>query len=112
MREISSIRIALTGAAGLVGQNLIVRPKSRGDRNIVALDKHKANIAILRPLHPDITAIACDLARDEGWQAACRRCEGAPARQFAPRAASGSATAASPPTRASSRALAALAKRA
>ena len=57
------IKIALTGAAGLVGQNLIPRLKARGYSDIVALDKHKANIAILRQLHPDITVIEADLAR-------------------------------------------------
>jgi len=66
----SSTKIALTGAAGLIGQNLIVRLKARGYANIVALDKHKANVAILRRLHPDITIIECDLSRDDGWQAA------------------------------------------
>jgi len=63
-------RIAITGAAGLVGQNLIPRLKARGYTNIVALDKHKANTAILRRLHPEIAVIECDLYRDDGWQAA------------------------------------------
>jgi nucleoside-diphosphate-sugar epimerase len=66
----SHLKIALTGAAGLVGQNLVPRLKSRGYRNIVALDKHSANTAILRRLHPELTVIATDLARDDGWQAA------------------------------------------
>ena len=65
-----AIKIALTGAAGLVGQNLIPRLKARGYTNIVALDKHKANVAILRQLHPDIVVIEADLARDSGWQSA------------------------------------------
>ena len=65
-----AIKIAVTGAAGLVGQNLIPRLKARGYRDIVALDKHKANTAILRRLHPDVTVIETDLARDDGWQAA------------------------------------------
>jgi nucleoside-diphosphate-sugar epimerase len=67
---VADVKIALTGAAGLVGQNLIPRLKARGYRNIVALDKHKANTAILRRLHPDITVIETDLAKDEGWHAA------------------------------------------
>src|SRR5258708_1028557 len=66
----ASIKIALTGAAGLVGQNLIPRLKARGYTNIVALDKHKANTATLRRLHPDITVSAGRLAKDDGWQAA------------------------------------------
>jgi len=65
-----AIKIALTGAAGLVGQNLIPRLKARGYTNIVALDKHKANVAILRELHPDIMVIETDLAQDDGWQQA------------------------------------------
>jgi len=67
---VASLKIAVTGAAGLIGQNLIPRLKARGYTNIVALDKHKANTAILRRLHPDITVIEADLARDDGWQAA------------------------------------------
>jgi nucleoside-diphosphate-sugar epimerase len=66
----SLVKIALTGASGLVGQNLIPRLKARGYTNIVALDKHKANTAILRGLHRDITVIETDLAQDDGWQAA------------------------------------------
>lgn len=65
-----AIKIALTGAAGLVGQNLIPRLKARGYTNIVALDKHKANVATLRRLHPDIVVIETDLAHDDGWQQA------------------------------------------
>jgi nucleoside-diphosphate-sugar epimerase len=65
---VADVKIALTGAAGLVGQNLIPRLKARGYCNIVALDKHKANTAILRRLHPDITVIETDLAKDDGWQ--------------------------------------------
>jgi nucleoside-diphosphate-sugar epimerase len=64
------VKIALTGAAGLIGQNLIPRLEARGYTNIVALDKHKANVAILRQLHPDLTVIETDLAHDDGWQAA------------------------------------------
>jgi nucleoside-diphosphate-sugar epimerase len=65
---VADVKIAVTGAAGLVGQNLIPRLKARGYRNIVALDKHKANTATLRRLHPDISIIETDLARDDGWQ--------------------------------------------
>ena len=62
--------IAITGAAGLVGQNLIPRLKTRGYRNIVAIDKHPANTALLRQLHPDITVVEADLAGEGGWQPA------------------------------------------
>ncbi len=62
------MKIVVTGAAGLVGQNLIPRLKARGYRNILAIDKHIANSAILRELHPDIDVLLCDLAADDGWQ--------------------------------------------
>jgi nucleoside-diphosphate-sugar epimerase len=61
-------RIAITGAAGLVGQNLIPRLKARGYANIVALDKHPASTRALRSLHPDIRILEVDLARTDGWQ--------------------------------------------
>jgi nucleoside-diphosphate-sugar epimerase len=69
-----TLRIGITGAAGLVGQNLIPRLKTRGFTDIVAVDKHPTNTAILRRLHPDIQVIEANLAADNGWQdefAAC-----------------------------------------
>ena len=69
-----TLRIAVTGAAGLVGQNLIPRLKARGFADIVAIDKHAANTAILRRLHPDIRVIEANLAADDGWQEAVAAC--------------------------------------
>src|SRR4051812_14403332 len=69
-QDLMTDKIVITGAAGLIGQNLIPRLKAGGYRNIVGLDKHKANVAILRRLHPDVTVIETDLATDEGWQGA------------------------------------------
>jgi nucleoside-diphosphate-sugar epimerase len=66
----AATKIALTGASGLIGQNLIPRLKKRGYTNIVAIDKHPANTATLRRLHPELTVIEADLAKDDGWQAA------------------------------------------
>lgn len=63
-------RLIITGAAGLIGQNLINRLKNLGDYDIVAIDKHKANIDTLRRFHPDITIIEADLAQDGGWEEA------------------------------------------
>jgi nucleoside-diphosphate-sugar epimerase len=70
-----SLRIAVTGAAGLVGQNLIPRLKTRGFTDIVAIDKHPANTAIVRRLHPDIRVIEANLAVDDGWQEAVAACD-------------------------------------
>ena len=64
------MRIAITGAAGLVGQNLIARLKRRGGCQIVAIDKHPANTATLRRLHPDITVVEADLAVPGAWSEA------------------------------------------
>lgn len=55
-------KIVLTGAAGLVGQNLLVELESRGYTNIVAIDKHTYNLAILRELHPQVRVVEADLA--------------------------------------------------
>lgn len=63
------MKIIVTGAAGLVGQNLVPRLKARGHQ-IVGIDKHPANVRILRSLHPDIEVIAADLATDTGWETA------------------------------------------
>jgi nucleoside-diphosphate-sugar epimerase len=61
-------KIVLTGAAGLVGQNLIVELKSQGFTNLVAIDKHAYNMGILRELHPDVTAIEADVAVAGEWE--------------------------------------------
>ncbi len=61
-------KIILPGGAGLVGQNLIVRLKAQGYTNIVVLDKHRANLEILRELHGDISALYADLATPGDWQ--------------------------------------------
>ena len=60
-------KLVITGAAGLVGQNLIVELKAQGYSQIVAIDKHAYNLDILRNLHPDVTAILADLAEDGDW---------------------------------------------
>jgi nucleoside-diphosphate-sugar epimerase len=62
-------RIVITGAAGLVGQNLIVRLKRRGFSALVGIDKHAANTKVLARLNPDMTVIEADLAREGGWEA-------------------------------------------
>lgn len=60
-------KILLPGGAGLVGQNLVARLKERGYANIVVLDKHRANLAILRRVHPDVTVEYADLAEPGSW---------------------------------------------
>jgi nucleoside-diphosphate-sugar epimerase len=60
-------RVVVTGAAGLVGQNLIPHLKQFG-WSVVAIDKHPANTKILKRLHADLEVIEADLAHDESWQ--------------------------------------------
>jgi nucleoside-diphosphate-sugar epimerase len=66
------MKIVVTGAAGLVGQNLIARLQQSGGHSIVAIDKHKANTQTLRALHPDIEVIEADMAEPGAWQDALR----------------------------------------
>jgi len=60
--------IVITGAAGLVGQNLIPRLKARHAGPLIAIDKHPANTKTLARLHPDIRVIEADLAVDGAWR--------------------------------------------
>ncbi|HEY2682932.1 MAG TPA: NAD-dependent epimerase/dehydratase family protein [Steroidobacteraceae bacterium] len=61
-------KIVLPGGAGLVGQNLIVRLLAQGYGDIVVLDKHRANLDILRKVHPKVTAEFADLSVEGDWR--------------------------------------------
>jgi len=61
-------KILIPGGAGLVGQNLVARLKDRGFNNIVVIDKHRQNLAILKEVQPDISAIFGDLSAPGDWQ--------------------------------------------
>lgn len=66
-------RIAIAGAAGLVGQNLIVQLKQKGYNNIVAIDKHHLNLKTLEHLHPDIETVEADLSlKGSKWEGALK----------------------------------------
>lgn len=60
-------KIVITGAAGLVGQNLVVELKERGYTRLVAIDKHEHNLGILADLHPDVRTVLADLAEPGVW---------------------------------------------
>lgn len=60
-------RIVVTGAAGLVGQNLVARLKRRDDIVLVGIDKHEANVALFRRIHPGVPIIEADLAAPGDW---------------------------------------------
>ena len=63
-----SKRIFITGAAGLVGQNLIAHLGAAGGWEIIGLDKHAHNLAILGTLHPEVELIETDCSEPGQWQ--------------------------------------------
>jgi nucleoside-diphosphate-sugar epimerase len=63
----NNTRILLPGGAGLVGQNLIARLKAHGYTNLTVLDKHEANVDVLRSVHPDVKVVVADLAEPGDW---------------------------------------------
>src|ERR1700728_3859671 len=67
-------KIVITGAAGLVGQNLLPRLKRKNLGELVAMDKHPKNTAILRQLHPELRVIEADLAEPGAWQQELEGC--------------------------------------
>jgi nucleoside-diphosphate-sugar epimerase len=71
----NAMKIVITGAAGLIGQNLIPRFKAQGLQNIVGIDKHPSNTKTLRRLHPDIQIIEEDLAVPGTWTEALKGCD-------------------------------------
>lgn len=61
-------KIVITGAAGLVGQNLLVELAAQGYTRLVAIDKHAYNLGILQSLHPDVEVVSADLADSGVWE--------------------------------------------
>ena len=61
-------RVIVTGAAGLVGQNLVLMLRERGYGDIVAIDKHAGNLEVLRGLVPEAKVVVADLAEPGPWE--------------------------------------------
>ena len=61
-------RVIVTGAAGLVGQNLVLMLRERGYGDIVAIDKHAGNLEVLRGLVPQAKVVVADLAEPGPWE--------------------------------------------
>jgi nucleoside-diphosphate-sugar epimerase len=61
-------RIVVTGAAGLVGQNLVLMLKERGYGDVVAVDKHAGNLQVLHGLVPEARIVVGDLAEPGEWE--------------------------------------------
>jgi nucleoside-diphosphate-sugar epimerase len=62
------MKVVLPGGAGLVGQNLIARLLAAGYTDIVAIDKHPANLRVLRRVYPQVKAVEADLAAPGAWE--------------------------------------------
>jgi len=79
MTETRKGKIVITGAAGLVGQNLIPRLRAKGFTEIVAMDKHPTNVKILKKYHPTVRVLHKDLAEESasthGWGEELIACE-------------------------------------
>jgi nucleoside-diphosphate-sugar epimerase len=65
----TNIKINLPGGAGMVGQNFVARLKEMGYSNIVAIDKHRKNLEVLKLVQPDVNVIYGDLSKPGSWQA-------------------------------------------
>ena len=65
-----SDKIVITGAAGLVGQNLVTLLAEQGYARLVAIDKHAGNLGVLRRLHPSVQTLCADLAEPGPWEQA------------------------------------------
>jgi uncharacterized protein YbjT (DUF2867 family) len=63
-----SDKVVLFGGAGLVGQNLVVLLKESGYSNLLVIDKHAANVDVLRRLNPDVSVLVADMADPGGWE--------------------------------------------
>lgn len=63
-----SEKIVIPGGAGLVGQNLVARLVAKGYTNIVVLDKHEANLNVLRHCQPAVVGEYADVSEPGGWQ--------------------------------------------
>jgi nucleoside-diphosphate-sugar epimerase len=80
MAEIQDRKVVITGAAGLVGQNLVPRLLAKGFTEIVAIDKHPTNVKILEKHHPTLRVLHQDLAArggdgTNGWETELAGCQ-------------------------------------
>jgi nucleoside-diphosphate-sugar epimerase len=61
-------KIVITGAGGLVGQNLVLMLREAGYPNLIAIDKQSANLRLLAQLNPGVRVVQADLAEAGEWE--------------------------------------------
>ena len=61
-------KIIVTGAAGLVGQNLVILLIQKG-YSVVAIDKNQNNLSVLQEVNPSAKAVLSDVSKLGDWQA-------------------------------------------
>jgi nucleoside-diphosphate-sugar epimerase len=61
-------QVVITGAAGLVGQNLAAHLAPRDDLRLFGIDKHKVNLRALTGRCPKVETIHADLAEPGTWE--------------------------------------------
>lgn len=66
-RSMHQLKIVITGGAGLVGQNLLVKLLAAGYENLHVIDKSSANLTIARDLHPGVSFTEADLSSRDSW---------------------------------------------
>jgi len=62
-------KLVVTGAAGLVGQNLVLMLREAGYSHVTAIDKQGANLRLLAELNPEVRCVEADLAAPGAWEA-------------------------------------------
>ena len=67
-RTLDGLKIVITGGAGLVGQNLMVKLQADGNKSLHVVDKSSHNLAIAAQLHPGVSFTEADLSQVGPWQ--------------------------------------------
>jgi nucleoside-diphosphate-sugar epimerase len=65
---LENLKIVITGGAGLVGQNLIIKLLAKGCKDLHVIDKSSHNLAIAAQLHSGVSFTDADLSEKGPWQ--------------------------------------------
>lgn len=68
-------KVIVTGAAGLVGQNLMLTLREAEYTNLVAIDKHGGNLRLLEHLNPGVRVVQANLADAGSWESEFDECK-------------------------------------